>query len=87
MKILGLDDLKLNVYFIIGGIVHDTQNLNLIVNNVCFQTVGKCLKLKIYDYRVIALHGDIVINDPVGFIITGILNKPVFVHLFRTLMV
>ncbi|RLG87501.1 MAG: hypothetical protein DRO15_04895, partial [Thermoprotei archaeon] len=88
LKILDIEDLKLNIYFIAGGVSHDPQDmyLNVTINDIYFQSVGKCLRLEIYSHRIIAIHGDIVVGGPFGFIITRIFNKPIFENLLRSIL-
>lgn len=86
LEILDIEDLKLNIYFILGGASHDPQDIsiNITINNISFQTVGKCLRIKIYNHKIIATHGDIIVSGPFSFVISRIFNKPLFEELLRS---
>ena len=85
LGVLGVDGLDLDIYYVIGSISHDPQfpNLNYTFRGTSFQSVGKCLKLRVYGFNLVVLHGDAVVSGPVGFIITRLTGVPVFERLFK----
>lgn len=86
LEVLGVDGLSLKVYFVVGGATHDPQSLNfeVEVGSVSFKVVGKCLKLRVYSYDLVVLHGDVVVGGPAGFIVSRVFRWPVFEFLYRS---